>query len=622
MTTVSLGMFLVAWLSKNNIVNAYGLPGAAISGLNNAFWDDRMCLSNMSTCNKGILVPEPTKTLISRVKYHSVSSESNMSFMASRNPISYIMTTSGPGITNAINGIAESDKEGFPLLTIHGDSNATYELPYIGFQELDIQILDPVSEYMLVLSDIIPIQTIHENRFNSNQMNILIEGLHNVINILYYGRSKTACIVVPSNYWDIQCDQMYSIHVPVDTIHNDVTISIKDTITLLSKSKRPVLVTGPMNSGINSNSYLVLRDILSVLRIPTVSSFAGRGIVDENSPISLGLGGGLGNNTANYATINSDLIIFLGTDNMGGSLSKFIDIMTDPSSTKLYIGASNKQIESMVTISNGTKVYYYDIDVSTYLKSLYKYIYKHNHSFAYNYQPWFLEIKNITYNTSIPYKDGFTSPNVISFLYPYIRNNKCILDVGNTWYFASQLYKFPNPNDIFITSKFSSIGGSLGYACGVYDSCIDKTYELGIDKKDIYVIIGDGGFYCYYGAMLDLASRMRNNDIHIKIILIDDSLYSAVYTGDMVKYGVSTTHTLTTPFAPPNLKPCIEGLGIKYYLCNDYSELGNAISIHGSIFIHVKCKSSFVLIHPNNDSYRLFLDNNTDKNKVKEFIYA
>lgn len=605
MTTVSLGMFLVSWLSKNNIVNAYGLPGAAISGLNNAFWDDRMCLSNMSNCSGGILVPEPTKTLISRVKYHNVSSEANSAFIAARNPISYIMTTSGPGITNALNGIVEAYVEGYPLLTIHGIVNTNTG----GFQELDISILDPISNYMFIISDMIPLNTVHNNTFNESQMSIIISELKNIINVLHYGThdkrtSRTACIIVPSNYWDIKCKQIYNEYIAINTI--SPISAVNKTLSLLSISKKPVIVTGPQMQ--IEGSYLVLRDILNIIRIPIVSSFAGRGIIDEFNPLSLGLGGGLGSNIANYSTINSDLIIFIGTDNIGGSLSKFTDIMVNDSSTKIFINSSNEE----TYIDN---IYMYPVDTYSYLKHMYITLSKYN---IPTYENWISELKNKTYNEIVPYNTNiFSSPNVIKHIYKYIESddtNICVLDVGNTWYYASQLYRFSNPYSIYTTSKYSSIGGSLGYTCGIYDSNTSKNGDT------IYTIVGDGGFYCYYGAMLDLAHRMRESKKYIKIILIDDSIYSAVYTGDMVKYGVSTTHVLTSAFTPINMRSCIEGLGIKYYLCNSYTDIDSYMSIQESSFVHIKCKLSFVLIHPNNESYRNYL-NSTSGEKV-EYIYA
>lgn len=87
--------------------------------------------------------------------------------------------------------------------------------------------------------------------------------------------------------------------------------AVAKTLELLKASSRPVIIAG---NGINvSGAYDELRDLATALSLPVVTTSMGKGVFDENLPLSFGTIGSFGHPAANQIVSHADLLLIVGS---------------------------------------------------------------------------------------------------------------------------------------------------------------------------------------------------------------------------------------------------------------------------------------------------------------------
>ena len=119
------------------------------------------------------------------------------------------------------------------------------------------------------------------------------------------------------------------------------TYDIKDIVNQISKSKRPLIVTG---NGIHlSNTEIILKKLINKLKIPIVSTWTSKDLFDWNDTLFVGNFGLLGERAGNFAIQKSDLILILGSrlsiPNTGYKTELF-----SPNSTKIMVDIDENEL--------------------------------------------------------------------------------------------------------------------------------------------------------------------------------------------------------------------------------------------------------------------------------------
>src|SRR5690606_8021798 len=169
------------------------------------------------------------------------------------------LTTSGPGATNAITGLAGAYFEPTPALYISGqvkraDLKGDSGLRQLGTQELDIvSVVTPLSKYAVCLTDA------QQVRFE------LDKALH----LMLAGRKGPVWIDVPL---DIQATEIDPAQLPGFVAETDLTPLAPDAQALgrllkrLRKAQRPVLLVG---NGVHaSGAENEMRELIETLGMP------------------------------------------------------------------------------------------------------------------------------------------------------------------------------------------------------------------------------------------------------------------------------------------------------------------------------------------------------------------
>ena len=244
------------------------------------------------------------------ISYVCVQHEQAAAMMADayariKNNFAATMTTSGPGATNLITGIACSYFDSIGNIHITGQVNLSEQrggMPYtrqsrqIGFQETDIvSIAKPITKKAVQLK---------------NSDNIL-DVLDDLYKCSQSGRAGPVLLDLP------MCMQRNIVKRKIYKDNkNEYAVeakkkSIKKIFKIINKAQRPIIVAG---GGIRySNAVNEFNNLIKKLNIPVVTTWSGIDTIDHKSPLYYGHIGVYGSRAANFCVQNSDCIISLGS---------------------------------------------------------------------------------------------------------------------------------------------------------------------------------------------------------------------------------------------------------------------------------------------------------------------
>ncbi len=237
-----------------------------------------------------------------------------------------IITTSGPGATNIVTGLATAMMDSVPMVAITGQ----VRVDLIGndaFQEADTTgITRPVTKHNVIVKDVKDLQrTIREAFY-----------------IAKSGRPGPVLIDLPVNVEVDKCPmtQEAKIDLPGYKIRSrGHSRQIENAAEAINRSDKPVLYVG--GGVITANASEGLRQLAQKANIPVTMTFMGLGSYDQTRPESLDMLGMHGTAYANYAVQECDLLIAVGArfdDRVTGKLktfapnAKIIHIDIDPAS--------------------------------------------------------------------------------------------------------------------------------------------------------------------------------------------------------------------------------------------------------------------------------------------------
>jgi acetolactate synthase-1/2/3 large subunit len=223
------------------------------------------------------------------------------------------MTTSGPGATNLVTGVANAFADSIPLVVITGQVN----MQLIGrnaFQETDIfGVTLPICKYSYLITDVKDIPRVVKEAFY----------------IASTGRPGPVVVDIPKNIQQTltQLPEDWSAPVNLRSYKPDRKATdeqLQKVLELIEQSKEPLLYVG--GGVISSNGSDELRKFVKLTQIPVTTTLMGIGSFPENDPLSLQMLGMHGTAYANWATKETDLLLAFGCrfdDRVTGNVKAF-----------------------------------------------------------------------------------------------------------------------------------------------------------------------------------------------------------------------------------------------------------------------------------------------------------
>ncbi len=409
------------------------------------------------------------------VKNHVCYNEQGAAFEAvgyakSTGGIACAYSTSGPGATNLITGIADAYYDSVPVLFITGQLN-TYEYTPVntirqqGFQESDIvSIAKPITKYAVKIE---------------NEQDIVYE-LEKALYIMQDGRKGPVLIDLPMNIQrcEIDINNVKHFQTPIKTAVDYKKIS-EDILEQIENHKQPLLMLG---NGISQTQQSIeeVRKLVNNLKIPVVYSMLGKSFLEDNSPYNFGfMGTAYGNRYSNMIGCQkADFIISLGCRMNGRTIglkkekfnpqAKIIRVEIDPEELKLPVH------DDIV----------YNVDVNEVIKEMNNIL---SNKVISEKQEWLNKcssikekLKNI--DDDIPEWLPNRYVNLINDITS--DNSNIFVDVGQNQVWAAHSIKIRKNQKIIFSGGLGAMGFSLPASIG---GCIAHK------KETTYVITGDGG---------------------------------------------------------------------------------------------------------------------------------
>lgn len=244
------------------------------------------------------------------ISYVCVQHEQAAAMMADayariKNNFAATMTTSGPGATNLITGIACSYFDSIGNIHITGQVNLseqrggmpdTMQSRQIGFQETDIvSIAKPITKKAVQLKSSDNILDVLDDLYKCSQSGRAGPVLLDLPMCMQRNIVKRKIYKDNKNKYAVKAKKK----------------SIKKIFKIINKAQRPIIVAG---GGIRySNAVNEFNNLIKKLNIPVVTTWSGIDTIDHKSPLYYGHIGVYGSRAANFCVQNSDCIISLGS---------------------------------------------------------------------------------------------------------------------------------------------------------------------------------------------------------------------------------------------------------------------------------------------------------------------
>ena len=347
--------------------------------------------------------------------------------------------------------------------------------------------------------------------------------------------------------------------------------SIRKFITLLNKSKKPVVVAG--NGCLDSSPEL--REFIKKANIPITTTIHGMGVYDERDFLSLHMLGMHGSVYANYAVQNADMIIGIGCrfdDRITGTIKgyglKAFQAADKGTGGIVHIDNNATQIKKVKKMINPSLSILYDtkefladvltdnkinteIDRSEWLYQIEKW--KNKYPFFYK-----------------PSEKGTPkTQEVIKKLYSFVNKNNFNDDmivttgVGNHQMMSSQFYRWSRPRSILTSGSAGVMGAGLPFAVGA---------QVANPNKTVVLIDGDGSFNMTFN---DLGTVAEKN-LPLKMIVLNDGRQQMVHIWQ--KLFFNERFVATDNFNPDYVK-LAESFGIQSIKCDRSSDIDTAIEL-------------------------------------------
>jgi acetolactate synthase-1/2/3 large subunit len=385
------------------------------------------------------------------VRHEQAAVHAADAYSRSSNKIGVCMVTSGPGVTNAVTGIATAYMDSIPMVIISGQVPTAY-IGQDAFQECDtVGITRPCVKHNFLVKDVRDLAVTIKKAFY----------------IAKTGRPGPVLVDIPKDITNQKCDFEYPKALVMRS-YNPVTKGhggqIKKAVQMLLDAKRPMIYAG--GGVILSDAADRLAKLARALGYPVTNTLMGLGGYPATDKQSLGMLGMHGTYEANMAMQNCDVLIAVGArfddrvignpTHFGSVARKIIHIDIDPSS-----------------ISKRVKV---DVPIVGNLPEVLDELQKQLEASSGVPDPkalaaWWKQIDEWRGKKSLKYKQGkeiIMPQYVVEKLYEVTGGEAFITsDVGQHQMWAAQYYKFDKPRRWINSGGLGTMGVGLPYAMGV-----------------------------------------------------------------------------------------------------------------------------------------------------------
>ena len=416
-------------------------------------------------------------------------------YARSSGKVGVVLVTSGPGLTNAVTGIATAYMDSIPMVIISGQV-ASAAIGNDAFQEVDaVGITRSCVKHNFLVTDI----------------NILANTVKKAFHIAATGRPGPVLIDIAKDVTIAQIEASdYPASIDIRSYQPKVVIDaaqIQKAAELIINAKRPLVYSG--GGSVIGNAKTELREFARALNLPITQTLMGLGAYPGTDRQFVGMLGMHGTYEANMAMHESDCIIAVGArfdDRITGNLDKFcpyakiIHIDIDPSSIGKTVGVDVAIVGQVRAVLS---------DLMQALKD----------KKTADIGAWWSQINQWRSIDSLAYKTkaGVIKPqSVIEALYEVTKGEAIVSsDVGQHQMWAAQYYQFDQPRRWISSGGLGTMGFGLPAAMGA---------KFANPNIDVACVTGEGSIQM----MLQELATMLQYNTAVKIVNLNNGYLGMV----------------------------------------------------------------------------------------------
>lgn len=423
------------------------------------------------------------------------------------------LVTSGPGVTNAITGIATAYMDSIPLLVITGNV-PTHAIGEDAFQECDtVGITRPIVKHNFL------VKNVHE----------LAVTIKKAFHIATTGRPGPVVIDIPKDVSAQQCVYHYPQQINLRS-YNPVTKGhsgqIRKAVNLLLSAQRPYVYIG--GGVIQGNASKPLLHLAEQLGCPVTNTLMGLGAFPGTHKQNLGMLGMHGTYEANMAMQHCDVLLALGARfddrvignpaHFGSVPRKIIHVDIDPS-------VISKRVKVDIPIVGNL------VDVLAEMNQLFEQQTDYSPAVL---EKWWQEIEQWRAFKCLSYArdtEVIKPQYVIEKLWELTHGDAFVCsDVGQHQMWAAQFYKFNHPRRWINSGGLGTMGVGLPYAMGVKKAFPDE---------EVIAITGEGSIQM---CIQELSTCLQYHT-PIKIVSLNNRYLGMVRQWQELQYGERYSHS-------------------------------------------------------------------------------
>ena len=284
---------MVETLLKEKVDTLFGITGGVIIPFYDSLYDYKDQIRNIL------------------VRHEQGAAHAAEGYARASGKVGTCISTSGPGACNLVTGIADAMMDSVPIVAIAGQV-ATSLIGNDAFQETDmIGITIPITKHNYQIR-------------NTDDIPMVIRKAYKLAR---EGRPGPVYIDVPkdvqTNESNVQIPEKVDIPSYKPTLHPN-PIQLKKAVKLMLEAERPLILAG--GGTMIANAHKELLAFAETLVAPVSTTTMAKGIFPEDHPLSLHVTGMHGTEAANYAIINTDVLIAIGcrfSDRITGDTKSF-----------------------------------------------------------------------------------------------------------------------------------------------------------------------------------------------------------------------------------------------------------------------------------------------------------
>ncbi|MEO7548540.1 MAG: biosynthetic-type acetolactate synthase large subunit, partial [Ramlibacter sp.] len=442
---------LIKALQAENVKYVWGYPGGAVLHIYDAFY-------KQDTIQHVL------------VRHEQAAVHAADGYARATGDVGVALVTSGPGVTNAVTGIATAYMDSIPMVIITGQV-PTAAIGLDAFQECDtVGITRPIVKHNFLVKDAKDIAEVMKKAFH----------------IARSGRPGPVVVDIPK---DVSFNRVAYTGYPETVVmrsYNPVRKGhggqIRKALQLLMAAKRPYIYTG--GGVILGNATQELRTLVDMLGYPCTNTLMGLGAYPASDSKFLGMLGMHGTIEANNAMQNCDVLLAVGArfdDRVIGNPKHFaqnerkiIHIDIDPSSI-------SKRVKVDIPIVGDVK------DVLTELISMIREASQKPDAGAL--ADWWKTIEAWRSKDCLKYDRGnmdvIKPQYVVETLWDMTKDDDVYItsDVGQHQMWAAQYYRFDEPRRWINSGGLGTMGVGIPYAMGI---------KMAKPESEVFCITGEG----------------------------------------------------------------------------------------------------------------------------------